>query len=619
MIDEDTGYPPLPSTWSSPPSRPPATPPDEISTAAPVFVTIDFDVGRSPHHWPYWPEPWKRGFQAFPDEGLTLGISGVGGIGAATFILSLEPGTRVIHAWSTMILSTYSGQEQRESPVGQPKRSFEGTAFLLDAGSRDARSVLMRSAAPGNTFLLALPHEEETITVDSPANVITVTSTANLDWALPGQRVVIVAPDMTSVAAVVQAITSTTIQVRLTDATGMITTATLGTAGRAGGRIMPVLQVLLEPQQGFARYATTVDTWSIRARAVVFGWVGTDVMGLGATITTFTDGPTALASITDDDLLIWDRQNAIDGTATESMLNGAELVDLGALPFALGGADVPDWGRSVKYRSTLASDWQWFKAFIRQLRGRQRAFLLSTNRPDLVYVSTVSGGIKVSSASVSGAGDYTAWFASSAHQRLALTINGVVSYFAVTGVTDNGDGTLTLALDLGVSGTVQKVSFLEQVRFERDEIAASWDGWTFSIDETVRVVQDAIDVQSRFVFDKVVTQQFSYTGIPPDTPPAFQEFALPAGGKTYLFNFTSDRSLTFSGAQMNGGNVDGTVLCIENNNTAAFSAILTNEDTNSTTTHRFRNSGLGTLTGAGRSTWYRYNAAVSGGRWIQIL
>jgi len=618
MFDDDVGWPQTLAAWASGPLRALAPPTDDLSTAAPVFVTVDFDTGRSPHHWPYWPEPWRRGFQAFPDDGLTLGISGIGTVGAATFVLELEPGTKVTYAWSTSIITTYSGKEQRQSPFGQPRRHFEGNAFLLDAGVRDASGTLMRAAASGSTFLLALPFEELTIVADSPGNVVTVATTALSDWALPGQRCVIVASDGTSVAVVVQAITATTIQVRVTDATGAITTATLGSAGAAGGRIMPVLPVLLEAQQGFARYPTAADLWAIRAQANVFGWASVDAMGIGVALTTFTDGVSQQGDITDADLLIWDRPNLLDGTATEAMLSGAEIVDLGALPFAAGAHSVPDWGRSIKYRSTSSSEWQWFKAFIRHLRGRQGTFALPTGRPDLIWTATVSGGIKVQSASVAGGGDYVSWFASAAHRRLAITIGGVVQLFEVLSVTDNHDGTLTLSLDSNVAGTPSKVSFLEQVRFDRDEIQATWDGGVFTIDEIARVVQDALEVPSRHFFDKVVSQDFRYTGIPPDVPPTDQEFVVTLGTNT-LINWTSDRSLTFGGvsAQNGSGPIDGQILCISVVNNTSSGLSITHEDTNWPPSDRFHNVALGTVGGVNKTTWHRYNGAI--GRWIQIV
>lgn len=624
MIDDDHRLP-WPVVWVIPQARARTFADDEMANMPGPGppMTIDFDRGKPQHHWPYWREPWLRGYQAYVDEGLALAISGsADGIGLTTLALSLEPGTKTIYSWSTTIITMSSGAEQRISPFGAPKRRFEGTAFLLDGSSRDIRGTLMRAAATGSTFLLALPFEELVITVDSPGLVITVEVTAFGDWIIPGQRAIVLAPDGTSVGVVIQGSTITTITVARVDALGNITAATLGTAGRAGGRIMPIIPVLLDTQQGFARYPVSVDLWSIRAQAAGFGFAGSVRMGSNAAMTTFTDGPGVDEQfLTDEDLLIWDRINAADDTAAEAMDGGNEVVDLGALPFGIGVRDTPDWARSLKYRSTSLTDWTWFKAFIAHLRGRQGVFALSTNTPDLIYVSTVSGGIKVQSASVAGSGDYVSWFASPAHRRLAITTtSGVVNYFEVFDVVDNLDGTLTLTLDVSIPGTPSKISLLEQVRFERDDIEVTWDGGTFEIDEVVRVCQDTLEVPSRFMYDRIVTLSFAYSGIPPDTPPTTQPFPIPAGGFTYLVNVTSDRTLGFGGIVIAAGAVeatDGMVVTIENNNTTAFSITCNHEDTGITDVRRFRNAGLVAASGVGRSTTYRYHGATQ--RWIQIM
>lgn len=417
-------------------------------------------------------------------RGIVGLVPGYGADGAATFVLSLESGAMLQLGWSTDILTSYSGKETRSSPFGQPKRRFEGVAFLLDGQSRDARGQLMRSAASGAIFLLALPTEELSLIASSSADTVFVASTARADWAVPRQRVAVVAGNGAVAIGVVQSVTPTSIELDITP----------GPAGRQGGRIMPLLQVLLDPQQGFARYPIAVDLWTVHAQAAAFGWAGVDSMGRGAELLQFAAGLAAVDALAAGDLLIWDRPNEIDGTANESLLSGAETVDLGGLPLGIGGQDTSVWARSLKFHSTDRADWAWFKAFTRRLRGRQGAFLLSTNRPDLLYVSTVAGGIKVSSSTVAGAGDYASWFESLGHRRLALTLStGARQYVEIDTCTDNLDGTLTLVFTSGVvSGIVTKVSLLEQVRFDRDDLEVEWTGAEFAIDEVVRVVPDPV-------------------------------------------------------------------------------------------------------------------------------
>ena len=278
-------------------------------------------------------------------------VAGVGPLGAATLALALEPGTKVTYAWGTDIFKSYSGAEQRSNTTGpMPRQRFDGNAFLLDGSDRDIRGALQRAAPAGSTFFLALPYEELVLTADSVGAVVTVVGTARCDWVLPGQRCVLVSGDGNTIqGAVIQSSTTTTITLRATDSMGnLIAITTLGAAGKAGARIMPLVQVLLENSQGFARYSVNAGMWSIRAMANVFGWAGVDSMGAGAQIVTYGAClAVPVSSLLDSDLLVWDRVNGVDNTAAEAMLSGAELVDMGALPFGIGGQVVPGWARPI--------------------------------------------------------------------------------------------------------------------------------------------------------------------------------------------------------------------------------------------------------------------------------
>lgn len=537
-------------------------------------------------------------------------LSAFGAAGSATLVLALERGARMTMEWPTSIKTSYSGKEQRESLAAQATRRFDGQAFLVDAGSRDLRGALQRAAATGATFLLALPFEELSLSADSSARTVFVSSALSSDWMISTQRVVLIGTDGSTVFAVIQSATPTTILLDVVP----------GATGRKGGRILPLVQVLLDPQQQFARYPVTVDLWSVNARAAIFGWCGADSCGVGAMIATYTAGiRIAVAAVADVDLLIWDRTNAIQGTAGEAMNSRGEVVDLGGVPTGAGSALVPDWQRSLKLRSSHKSDWQFVKAFTRLCRGQQRPFLLSTNRPDLVFDSTFTGGVKVKSSSTVGGGDYASWWVSTAHRRLAVTkADRTVQYVEVlTAPVDNGDGTLSLTLDQDLTGSVAKISFLELVRFARKAISVSWDGPVMSLDEPVVTVQDAVETASLHLFDKVITAAFAYSGIPPDVPPAHQTIAQ-ALGKTSLVQLQQlTHGLSFAGLHATGGNVDGMVVCITDDSPSIHGMTIEHEGSTATATDRFWNASLTVVTGTFLAAWYRYNSAV--GRWVELF
>lgn len=540
-------------------------------------------------------------------------VHGFDAPGAATFILSLEPGTKITYSWSTSIITSYAGLEQRESPFGQPRRRIEGAAFLIDGPQRDVKGAMMRAAARGTPFSVGLPFEELVITADSTGTAIAVGSTALCDWAIPGQRVAIVGSDGTVVLAVVQATSPTAIDVAPVDTGGVPTGAGVGAPGRAGGRIMPVVPMLLEPQQGFARYVVTVGLWALRALAASFGFAGTDSMGVGANILTVNDGLyIPAAELTDDDLMIWDRPNFMAETANETMASRTEIVDFGALAFSAGAANTPDWGRSIRYASHDPAELQWLKAFLWRARGRQVAFLLSTNRPDFVFDSVVSGGFKISSE-----GDYVSWFVSSAHRRLALTSSSGITYVSIAAITDNLDGTLSLETTAAtvIPEDVTRVSMLEQVRFDSDDLAVTWDSGVFTFEQGVVTVQDSIAGASRspFLFDTVVNTE-SFT-LPAPTGVKHISAVL---GTTTLVRVISDRSFTISGVTNTGpgGNQDGMVICVlDVMNGTGGGCTFQNEETSSAATSRFRGraspDGYGSLN---QAVWYRYHGAIQ--RWL---
>lgn len=103
-------------------------------------------------------------------------------------------------------------------------------------------------------------------------------------------------------------------------------------------------------------------------------------MGAGATVATYAGRP------------VWDRGIQVEETAADSIQSLAEIVDLGGLPISIGTAKQADWGRAVYLKRTSVDDWQWIKAFLAAVRGRQRAFWLASFRADLMLATNVISG-----------------------------------------------------------------------------------------------------------------------------------------------------------------------------------------------------------------------------------
>lgn len=421
---------------------------------------------------------------------LAAAPAGTGGVtappSAATFVLSMEAGAKVRYSFGGIVDKSWNGTEQRVGLFSGPRQSYDCAVYTkLDSGSLDVRSNLLRSAARGQTFDLALPYEEITLSADSVGAVVSCApwTIANCDWAIVGQRVIVANSAMdASVSGVIMAIGATTLTLDVVP----------GVIGKAGGRIMPTVPIVLDPAQGFGRYPVTAELWQVKGRGTTFGFSGVDTMGVGATVNTF------------DGLAVWDRRIGYGGRpAADSLHSLAEIIDYGGIVTAKGAAPVVDWGRELRLYSDaslhpqgagLSSEWQWWKAFISNVRGRHQKFLLPTWRIDLQFVSkTNDTNIVVNGKPTLGAGDpLSYWNFSAAHKWIQIeTTDGSVIYAKIGTMGDNGNGTVNVGFSLGslVGKVPQRISWLEQCRFEYDDFDVTWDGHRFLTTTLAHVVQ----------------------------------------------------------------------------------------------------------------------------------
>jgi hypothetical protein len=404
------------------------------------------------------------------DAAAAVVIPGVGPAGAATFLQDLEVGSSLTFSWRTEVQQAENGLEQRICNGDAPAIAYDFTAFMFDDEERTVRSALIVAAATSQPFLVTLPFEGLELAADAAGAVVPVGSTALCDWANPGQRVIVMAPDDTASPGVVQSAAGTTITLDVAP----------GTAGKKGGRIMPAVAVYLDPEQGFRRHPIAVSHWQLKAISALFGYAGVDTMGVGAAVTTF------------DGLPVYDRGIRVDGQSEQALLTLGTIIDAGGLRVAAGAATVSALRRPIEIKSNDVAQWQWFKAFLFTVKGMFAPFLRPTWQPDLVFDSNPgSATLKIKSASVAGAGNYLTYFNNSlAHRRLQIRkTDGTIQYVIVSAAGDNGDGTITLNLNATVTGTPALISFLETCRLDSDDVKVSWLQWQFMSKLSARVVQ----------------------------------------------------------------------------------------------------------------------------------
>lgn len=193
-------------------------------------------------------------------------------------------------------------------------------------------------------------------------------------------------------------------------------------------------------------------------------------IGTGATVETYASHP------------VWDRPLSIDDTNADSIQAMTEILDFGGVPYAVGSADYADWGRTVAIYDETQEEWQWLKLFLATVKGRQKAFWLSTWREDLTYVSHVTSTLTVE-------GDVTAWYPLQRQHLHVQEADGSHVWCAITAVTDNGDGTFDVTTDAAPFVEPVMVSWLELARFGSEEFSVEFKGAGFEMRTTATVVQ----------------------------------------------------------------------------------------------------------------------------------
>lgn len=249
----------------------PFNPSDILINIEDEFAFLDLEHGTAPLSGPlatYWGPHFPDGGDADDPPLVTPDPPD----GVATFALQLENGLSVTYAWATSIdCKTYDGKEYRAATLDDPKLSIDGSAMLFGAEALLTRLKIARHAAAGAAFLFGLPYEETTLTADASGAVLSVASTTSLDWAVLGQRVLLIQGD-DSAEGTIQGVTGTTVTL---DAAPSVSVSV------EGARLMPAIPVLLEPQQTFARYRSAggADRWALRARAAGFGFPASPTPG----------------------------------------------------------------------------------------------------------------------------------------------------------------------------------------------------------------------------------------------------------------------------------------------------------------------------------------------------
>jgi len=143
-------------------------------------------------------------------------------------------------------------------------------------------------------------------------------------------------------------------------------------------------------------------------------------------------------------------------------------------------------------RRQSREDWQWLKAFLAAVRGKQRAFWVSSYRNDL-RGGAWSGLDVIIDGPSDEAGGIAAWWPDQRDRIEVRQTDGTIVYAKIYAVTDNGNGTETLSVVFSGGGPslapVARISWLELCRWDSDSFEISFSGGSFQFSANARVVQ----------------------------------------------------------------------------------------------------------------------------------
>lgn len=374
------------------------------------------------------------------------------------------PATQSLLWWSD-VLKSRNGKEHRTSMDGGA--AAEHWSLNVTFGDTPNLLLLREYLFKDPVSPVLVPAGWEELTVLATTNTTITVDGTYADWPVNGAQVLLVKTDgVTALQETVSAVsgfgTSTCVLTVGADPTGY-----------KGAAVLP-LRTCQVPEGQQISYQL-VNGGSVQLAVTTTDYAAN--LGTGASLTTF------------DSLPVVDRR--LIGTQHDERFQAeSETIDYGGAYEVRWSKTRADVNRSVALFVANAADRQWVKQLGVTLRGRQGLFLLPTWQDDILIHTQPSPG---ATTLLTDSPDYvTYYFASLAHRRLFLRhADGSIEYAKVTNAVDNGNGTATLTLASGLSGTaIAHASLLEQCRLNTDEIRFTWtSGWNGRAEFEALVVQ----------------------------------------------------------------------------------------------------------------------------------
>lgn len=370
--------------------------------------------------------------------------------------------------WTTDLMSSYAGQEDRIPLNRYPKRTFSGS-YIFDRAQDVRRHMAFMFSRFGTLFQVPLYQYQVKLKAPVDAGDTSVPVNATRSDFRAGRGAFIVEGDKFE---------SVTVDSVAVDAVTL--TAPLVNAYSSRAIICPLTVAYTTTGSGFARTSGD-DGGSASYRYMEREPWAPFLSPLNEAEVTMFDGKAVL------------ELNAVGNQFDAAVDTGIIIADYIGLPDLFSPWDQSQWAFPLRWQANRVLDldaWLWWYAFADHVQGSSVPFLLPTHRADLEVVNPVAGG----GNAVTVAGDEYSqhYWGLDTFKRIVIDSDAGRHYALVTGISSvSGDDRLTFspALPAGAGWNVnQRIEYLLKVRIADDKITCDHYGLHTEVSMSLRTV-----------------------------------------------------------------------------------------------------------------------------------
>lgn len=366
-------------------------------------------------------------------------------------IFNLVPETPLVQTlnYVTDVMKAWDGTEQRVGVRAYPRQVLSGK--IVAENDQEARSLRAQMFF-GVVSPVVVPLWHETFSLYADAGLGTFTLSGDFaiaDWAVDDFLYLETTDGDTFELVKLDTISDTTLTV----------TNALKASYPAGSKVYPTMTGTMRDNSSFSRYPVNASVVNFRVEAFERRALG----GKTASVDTYNS------------LTMLDRRPLNNELIPESFSIRSDKIDYGGVYEVKTSQAFSNISRPVSLIIADRDDLQFWKLFLDTIVGRREPLYMPTFRADLLVVvqPDIGGSVIV----ISDDPNYlTDWWPSIGHRDIVINnVAGDRLYRSITGAVDNGDGTVSISLDVALPGTADEstivsIEFLELVRLHSDQV-----------------------------------------------------------------------------------------------------------------------------------------------------